>query len=261
MSSRDDLAHAADGAHLWHEVLEPSSGGDAPVVVLLPGLGADHTVWDAVLPSLAGFRIVRLQHRGIGESSPAPEGWTTRDTAGDVVAVLDHLGLEQVAVYGHSLGGRIAQWVAADHPDRVTRLVLGASTVGDAHGVPRPAAATAAFASGDLRAALELSYTPAHLAAHPEIADRTAPANHDDAAFARQMAMSSAHDGADALPRITAPTLVVHGTDDGVTDARNAEILRAGIADSSLLLLSGLRHQYFEESPAANAMIAAFLRG
>ena len=53
----------------------------------------------------------------------------------DAVAVLDGLGVERAHVYGHSLGGRIAQWVAADHPERVDRLVLGATTVGDRTGV------------------------------------------------------------------------------------------------------------------------------
>lgn len=256
MPDVETVVPAPGGAHLWCR-----AEGEGPAVLLIAGLGADHTVWDAVLPSLARARVIRYHQRGIGASSPLPAGFTTRDAARDAVAVLDGLGVERAHVYGHSLGGRIAQWVAADHPERVDRLVLGATTVGDRTGVPRPAAATAAFASGDPRAALELSFTPAHLAAHPELLEQTDFHAHSPEQFALQMAMSSAHDAAEALPLIAASTLVVHGTDDGITDARNAEILRAGVADSALLLLSGLRHQYLDESPAANATVAGFLLG
>lgn len=251
----EGVAHSTDGGEIWFTVT-----GEGPSVVLVSGLGADETIWEPVLGSLAGFRVIRLHNRGIGRSSDIPAtGWSTRKSAGDVIAVLDAVGAERTCVYGHSLGGRIAQWIAADFPDRVDRLVLGATTAGDAHGVPRPEAATRAFEAGDPRAALELVFTPGYLAAHPEAAAQTENRANSPEQAARQLALSTAHDGWEALPRIAAPTLVVHGIDDGVTDVRNAQILCDRIPNADLLLLAGARHGYFAERPEANAMIAAFL--
>ncbi|MFT8395469.1 alpha/beta fold hydrolase [Propionibacterium sp.] len=255
------FAASPDGASIWYRVDRPEAPRQAaPVVVLISGLGGDETIWDTMLPSLAGATIIRFHNRGIGRSSdiPSPD-WSTRDSARDVIAVLDAIRVERASVYGHSLGGRIAQWVAADFPERVVRLVLGATTIGDAHGVPRPAAATRAFETGDPQAALELVYTPGYLSAHPEAAAQKISPAHNPEQAALQLAMSTAHDGWDAAPRITAPTLVVHGIDDGVTDARNARVLAEHIPRADLLLLNGARHEYFAERADANALIGLYL--
>ena len=264
MTTTTGFAQTTDDSSIWYRIDRPAAAVDptGPAVVLISGLGADETIWEPPLESLAGFTIVRLHNRGIGHSAAIPSpAWTTRDAAADVVAVLDAAGLPGVAVYGHSLGGRIAQWVAADFPDRVTRLVLGATTTGDAHGLPRPEAATLAFESGDPLAALELVFSPGYLAAHPEAEKRTENRAVSPEQGALQLAMSTAHDGWDALPRIRARTLVVHGVGDGVTDVRNASILHEHITAADLVLLAGARHAYFYERADANAMIAAFLAG
>ncbi len=52
-----------------------------------------------------------------------------------MIAVLDHLGVKRADAYGTSMGGRVTQWVAARHPDRVRRLVLGRTSPGGAHAV------------------------------------------------------------------------------------------------------------------------------
>lgn len=261
-TGRDGFATAGDGEAIWYRIdeLRGEGGPDRGAVVLVSGLGGDETAWDDVLLSLDGFTVIRLQNRGIGRSAALPsERWSTRDSAEDVIAVLDAAGIARAAVYGHSLGGRIAQWIAADFPERVTRLVLGATTLGDAHGIPRPAAATRAFESGDPQAALALVFTPAYLSAHPEAFARTESVAHSPEQAARQLAMSTAHDGGEAAPRITAPTLIVHGTEDGITDAENARLLHERILHSDLLPLRDARHAYFSERADANAMVAAFL--
>lgn len=141
----------------------------------------------------------------------------------------------------------------------MTKLILGATTPGDSHGVPRPPVAILAFETGDPQAALELVFTPEYLVAHPDAARQSENHAATPEQAALQLALSTAHDGWDALPRITAPTLVVHGIDDGVTDARNASILRDHIPNADLLLLSRARHGYLAERQDANAMVAAFL--
>lgn len=249
------LAITADDAQIWYR-----STGDGAPVVLIAGFGCDDTFWDPVLPSLAGMRVITMHNRGVGHSSDIPVGFSSRDSAGDVIAVLDALGVDESAVYGHSMGGRIAQWVAAEHPDRVAALVLGATTVGDAHGIPRSPEAAAAFASGDPKALLDLVFTPGYIAAHPDAAHVTVSRIRGLRNRSRQLALSGGHDGSSALAAITAPTLVVHGTADGITDVANARILRDGIAGADLLELSGLRHNYLYESSIANRMVAQALR-
>ncbi|WP_425555777.1 alpha/beta fold hydrolase [Georgenia halophila] len=96
------------------------------------------------------FREIRFDHRGIGRSEPGfDDAYTTRSFAQDAVAVLDAAGAERAHIYRDSMGGRVAQWLAIDHADRVGALVLGATTAGDERDAPRTAQATADLASGD----------------------------------------------------------------------------------------------------------------
>lgn len=103
---------------LWLE----DRGGAGPVVVLLhPGI-YDSTVWDPVLPLLDdGLRLVRFDRRGFGRSSRPTEPFRSMD---DLVAVLDHLGLDQVHLVGNSMGGETGLALALEHPQRVASLTL-----------------------------------------------------------------------------------------------------------------------------------------
>jgi pimeloyl-ACP methyl ester carboxylesterase len=108
---------AVGGDRLWLEDL----GGDGPPVVLLhPGIH-DSTVWDPVLPLLAGMRLVRFDRRAFGRSAPATEGYRTMD---DLVAVLDHLGLDEAHLVGNSMGGETSLALALERPERVASLTL-----------------------------------------------------------------------------------------------------------------------------------------
>lgn len=77
-------------------------------------------------------------HRGTGRSDrPDTETYSTRGFARDTVAVLDHAGIARAHVYGTSMGGRVAQWLGAEHAERVGRLVLGCTSPGGRHGIER----------------------------------------------------------------------------------------------------------------------------
>ncbi|MEV6348626.1 alpha/beta fold hydrolase [Actinoplanes sp. NPDC051851] len=97
--------------------------GSGPTVVLLHSTAADRRMWDPQIPALteAGFRVLRCDLRGFGES-PMPTGpWNNAD---DVVALIGSLDSGRVALVGASGGGRVAIEIAARWPDRITRLVL-----------------------------------------------------------------------------------------------------------------------------------------
>ena len=93
---------------------------DAPVLVLGNALGTTTEMWrDFSLP----FRLLRFDHRGHGASAPAEGPCSIEALAGDVVELLDHLGLRRVYYCGVSLGGMVGMWLAA-HTDRISRLAL-----------------------------------------------------------------------------------------------------------------------------------------
>jgi 3-oxoadipate enol-lactonase len=258
------FARARDDVDLYYEV----HGQGDDVLLLLAGQSNSHHWWDMTRPDFdASSRTVTLDWRGTGDSGkPDDDSYSTRGFAADAVAVLDHLGAATAHVYGTSMGGRVAQWLAADHPDRVRRLVLGCTSPGAPHGVERSAEVRRSLAQRDGRAArralLELMYSPAWLATHPGPYNVTGDPRMPPHARRHHFTASLEHGSWDALPSITAPTLVVHGTDDLFNPTANAPLLAGRIPDATTHLIEGARHAYFEEYRAvASPLVLDFLRG
>ena len=104
-------------------------GASGPPVVLLHSLGLDKHMWEPIIDQLAvGRRVFAYDLRGHGEAAGSPRPFTLSDTAADLVAVLDELGLETAHVIGLSYGGAIAQVAAIEAPDRFASLTLLATT-------------------------------------------------------------------------------------------------------------------------------------
>ena len=101
-------------------------GGEGPVLLLAPGLTANAHSFDGLVH--AGLtdvaRVLALDMRGRGESDAPASGYTMEDHAGDVLGLLDALGLERVVMGGHSFGGLVTYWLAAHRPERVERCVV-----------------------------------------------------------------------------------------------------------------------------------------
>ena len=110
-----------DGITLNYAISGPAA---APVVCLNHCFASDHRYWDPHLPAFEGFRVLRHDARGHGESGKPPGPYSLEMMAGDVVGLLDALDIEQVHICGVSMGGMIAQTVALDHPDRVASIAL-----------------------------------------------------------------------------------------------------------------------------------------
>jgi 3-oxoadipate enol-lactonase len=97
----------------------------APVLVFANSLGSDHRIWDPVLPYLREkFRIIRYDQRGHGLSDVTPAPYSIDDLVNDLAGLLEGLKIDDAVVCGLSVGGMIAQGLAASHPDRVRALVL-----------------------------------------------------------------------------------------------------------------------------------------
>ncbi|WP_336670196.1 alpha/beta fold hydrolase [Tsukamurella sp. USMM236] len=262
------MPHAtlADGARLAYTVHPAAPGASGPGVLLFAGQALAGSSWAPVVDDFrAAGPVITFDHRGIGASDDVfPRGWSTRDCAADALAVLDAARADgaigdALDVYGFSMGGRAAQWLAADQPGRVRRLILGATTVGDAHGVARPSEVLRILVRSDRRALLELFFTPEWLAAHPEAAEAILAQPRSLPAQRAHFAASTDHDAAAALPWIEAPTLILHGADDRMCPAENAEILRAGIDGARMRVYRGVRHGYHLQEPAATVDALDFL--
>jgi pimeloyl-ACP methyl ester carboxylesterase len=100
------------------------------VLVLLPGLSDSWRSWESVLPRLpASLRVIAVSQRGHGESDKPDAGYSVRDYAGDLDALLDAVKLMRVVVAGHSSASLVARRVALDHRERVAGVVLEGSFV------------------------------------------------------------------------------------------------------------------------------------
>jgi 3-oxoadipate enol-lactonase len=111
-----------DGAIIHAEVEGPDS---APVLMLSNSLGTNLHMWDEQVASLIRhFRLLRYDRRGHGKSS-VPKGPYTMERLGrDVLAVLDGLGIQKINWCGLSMGGMVGQWLGANAPNRVDKLIL-----------------------------------------------------------------------------------------------------------------------------------------
>jgi 3-oxoadipate enol-lactonase len=115
-------ALAGDGTWIAYDA---SGRRDGPPVLLLQGLGADARGWALQrIPLGRRYRLIGVDNRGVGGSANAPRPYSLEQMADDAVAVLDAEGVERAHVVGASMGGVLAQILAARHPHRVRSLVL-----------------------------------------------------------------------------------------------------------------------------------------
>lgn len=242
--------------------------GDGAPLLLIQGLGYGRWSWEPIVSGLAKrHRVLWFDNRGIGDSDK-PEGpYTARLMADDARQVLDEAGIERAHVLGASLGGMIAQEVAAGTPGRVDKLVLCCTTPGGAATVPMPDVTVQLFAEAATLApdvALRRFVVNA-LGADPpdELVEQLYQlrvANPPDpAGWQAQAAAGLTFGGAEGT--IGAPTLVLTGTEDNVVDHRNAEVLAAQIPGARVERFDGAGHLFFWEQPdACVRIISEFLQ-
>ena len=100
-------------------------GGDGPPLLALHGLASTAHWYDIIVPMLQErHRVIAPDQRGHGQTTNAPSGYDWKTLSDDMAGLLDHIGLDKVAVMGHSWGGNVATNFAANHPSRVNRLIM-----------------------------------------------------------------------------------------------------------------------------------------
>jgi 3-oxoadipate enol-lactonase len=211
-----------------------------------------------------GFDVVAFDNRGIGLSASVDGPFTVAEMAADTAGLMEELGLENAHVVGISMGGMIAQELALAHPDRLRSLTLGCTYCGGPGSELMPEEnlqkLVAGMASGDrdkaIRASYEVNLSPAfradegHFVAFHEMAT-TVPAAKATIELQAQAIFS--HDTSGRVGEISAPTLIVHGTEDGVLPFPNGELIASLMPPARFEVLEGIGHMFWWEQPQRSA--------
>jgi 3-oxoadipate enol-lactonase len=250
-------------AELGFEVGGRSSG---PAIVFTGSLGTDRTMWKTQADRLGErFRTLRYDVRGHG-SSQVPDGpYSMSDLGGDLVALMDRVGIERASLCGLSIGGMISMWVAAHHPERVERLVLCCTSalLGPPEGWhQRAATVRAEGVEAVADAVLERWFTPGFAAAHPDVIEdmRARLLATPPEGYAACCEAIAAMDLTGDLPRVKASTLVLSGADDPATPPVHGRRIAELIPRARFEVVSPAAHLATVERPdLTTAMILRFL--
>ncbi|MGA2952545.1 MAG: alpha/beta hydrolase [Caulobacteraceae bacterium] len=256
--------------------------GDEPILLIM-GLGGQMTLWrQPFLDKLAakGYRVIRFDNRDVGLSEKleslgppdmgavvaayasgqlAPAAYDLSDMAADAAGVLSALGIERAHIVGASMGGMIAQLVAADYPERTLSLTSIMSTTGNRALPPAKPEAMAVLNTpapnphedmeGYLASALASARVigspgyPVNEAEHRAFAASNVQRSYYPVGFLRQYAaVLASPDRRPKLATITAPSLVIHGEADPLVPVEAGKDTAANIPGAELLLVPGMGH-------------------
>jgi pimeloyl-ACP methyl ester carboxylesterase len=281
----------ANGVRIEVDDQGPAEG---PVVFLIMGLGMQLIAWPQAMVQMLvrqGFRVVRFDNRDIGLSQgfdaagvpnmalaglrhamhlPVHSPYSLADMARDALGVLDALDIGQAHVCGASMGGMIAQHLAAMAPERVASLTLMMTSSGSRR-LPQPSwRVRRALMSRPMRPGtdaavawitqvLNLIGSPAYpsdpLALRARALESVQRAWHPSGAARQLLAVVADGDRTALLPHIQAPTLVIHGSDDPLVPVACGEDLAQRIADARADFIPGMGHDLPE------ALLQRFAQG
>ena len=242
----------------------------APALLLLNGYAATSADWDPTFRELLddAFDVIAPDPRGMGGAELGEGEMTIELLAADALELLDARGVERATVAGWSMGGFVAQQLAADAPERVIGLAL-LSTDPGAEAVRADPEVWARLTDhggqpiDQARRLLSLLFPPDFAA---RMFDQfgevvaAARAQLDPAALtAQEAAMDAWHTspGGERLAAISAPTVVIAGTDDVVIPPANSRLLEQGIEGARLELLPGCGHALMAQRPERAAELIA----
>ena len=217
---------------------------EKPVVMLCHSLGCDHSLWDRQAHDLLPhFRVLRYDVRGHGATEAPPGDYNIAMLAADAIALAEKLGIARFAWCGLSLGGMIGQWLGANVPERVTRLVLANTSARFPEPLLMEARRRAALADGmkDIAgSALPRGFLAESLAANPPwvASMRQVLLATDPVGYAGCCAAIRDLDQIALLGDIQVPTLVIGGDRDVSTPwPGHGDLLANSIPGAQFLVL------------------------
>lgn len=230
------------------------SGSGTPVL-FANGLGTTGAIWAGYVARWqAERRLVRLELPGHGGAA-SPEGRIGIDNlVEEGIALLDAEGIDRVHVVGVSMGGMVAQWLGARHPERIASLTIASAGIrtGTAAFWEERAASVRARGLDELAAAMpERWFTPAFRAEQSAAVEEVVTGLRacDPAGYAACCEAIGSFDGTDLVGEITAPTLVLGGEVDPVSGPEVTKDLAERIPGARYGLVAGASHLLTLERP------------
>jgi 3-oxoadipate enol-lactonase len=233
--------------------------GQGSPILLVMGLGWTSAMWYRTQPILAArFRTVLLDNRGVGRSDVPPGPYPIALMASDAAAVLDAAGIQTAHIFGVSMGGMIAQEFALQYRERVHSLILACTAPGGPHAVQaEPAVLQSLFRQG-------LSPDEFAEVINPYIYDSSTPRepieedmvlrkkwHPTEAGYLGQLQGILAWEAYSRLPKIAAPTLVIHGENDRLIPPANSHLIAKRIPGAKLVLIPKAGHVLSTDQPDA----------
>lgn len=245
-------------------------GAGDKVLIMLPGLGDGlRSIYGMALPMGLLYRMYAKEYTVYMFSRKArmPRGCTTEDMARHVVEAMDALGMEKAHFLGVSMGGMLAQHIAADYPEKVEKLVLVVTA-------PRPnpiltdsvtlwmQQAESGDHTGLMDSNLRLIYSEGYYRKNrwmvPFLGKFTKPKSYDRFLVMAQACLE--HDAWNKLPSIAAPTLVIGGEKDETLGGDASREMAEAIPGAKLRMFPQWGHGLYEEAPEFNREVLEFLR-
>jgi pimeloyl-ACP methyl ester carboxylesterase len=275
------MPHAkANGLSIYYESHGPET---AEPILLIMGLGAQMTRWSPQMIDklvAAGHRVIAYDNRDVGltekldaagapdiravveavtQGRTAPVAYTLSDMAADAAGLLEALGVDKAHIVGASMGGMIAQLVAADFPERTASMTSIMSSTGNPNlprakpeamarlntPAPNPNENLEAFLDSSVEGAKVMAGTyPVDEAKIREDALATFRRNYYPVGFQRQYAgVMASPDRRPKLKTITAPTVVIHGDADPLVPVEGGRDTAENIPGAELIIVPGVGHE------------------
>jgi 3-oxoadipate enol-lactonase len=256
------MPHARiNAANIYYEV-----HGNGEPLVLIQGFAGGTQAWGLQVSAFKKYyRVITFDNRGAGRTGRSKIPPTIEMMAADVIALLDHLGINKAHVLGLSMGGMIAQEIALSYPQRVNKLILCSTfATRDLPGAidkPRPTDIRDMDFDILMEHMISASYNVPFYRALFLMLMRINKKAVDSKGILDQAQALSTHSTLDRLHLIKAPTLVMTGTDDRLVSPLHSDILASRIPGANLVKVPGGSHAFFfEKSRIFNREVLAFLK-
>jgi 3-oxoadipate enol-lactonase len=236
-------------------------------LMLSNSLGTDLSMWEPQLAAFEQFfQILRYDMRGQGGSSVPPGPYTIDALAGDVLSLLDALHIERIAFCGMSIGGVIGQWLGANAPERLDRLILcnTAAKIGTVETWNDRIETVRKAGVGSIAdAVMTRWFSEAYLQSERAILARLRRvlASTDAEGYVASCEAIRDMNQRELVRAIDLPTLLIAGEYDRVTTVADAELLEGSITGSSLAVLPAAHISNIEASFGFNTVVLRFLQG
>jgi len=250
--------------------------GDGEVLILIMGLGGSLEWWFRQVPVFSRqYRVVAFDNRGSGRSDAPDIPYTMEMMAGDVAGLLEAIDVKAAHVFGLSMGGMIAQHFALRYPERVTSLILGATTFGGPHRVmPDVEAIKVLFDMEHMqrltpeerqRETLPFVMSQEFIDKNPDLIQQlmTKMMEHitPPHGYMRQVEAVIGHETYERLPEIKVPTLVIAGDADRLVPVENSRLIASRILKAELVILKNMGHGFnIEAADEVNKAVLRFLK-